>query len=66
MNRLQNTILNQQISRETATQAESMLRDADIAAEMSNFVRAQILMQSGISMLTQANMVPQMVAQLIG
>ena len=46
--------------------SESQIRDADIAAEMSGFVRAQILMQSGISMLSQANMVPQMVANLIG
>ncbi|MBZ0265593.1 flagellin [bacterium] len=66
VNRLQNTILNLQISRENATRAESVIRDADIAAEMSDFVRAQILMQSGISMLAQANMVPQMVSQLIG
>ncbi len=66
VNRLQNTILNQQITRESSVAAEEMIRDADIAEEMSNFVRAQILMQSGISMLTQANMVPQMVAQLIG
>ncbi|MBD3167383.1 flagellin [bacterium] len=66
INRLQNTILNLQISKENATQSESQIRDADIAAEMSEFVRAQILMQSGISMLSQANMIPQMVAQLIG
>ncbi len=66
VNRLQNTILYQQIARETSTAAEEALRDADIAEEMSNFTRAQILMQSGISMLAQANMVPQMVAQLIG
>ncbi len=66
VNRLQNTILYQQISRETSVAAEEDIRDADIAEEMSNFTRAQILMQSGISMLAQANMVPQMVAQLIG
>jgi flagellin len=53
-------------ARENATASESMIRDADIAAEMSEFVRAQILMQTGISMLAQANMVPQMVAQLVG
>ncbi len=64
--RLQNTILNLQIQRENATQSESQIRDADIAAEMSDFVRAQILMQSGISMLSQANMMPQVVAGLIG
>jgi len=64
--RLQNTILNLQISRENAVKSESQIRDADIAAEMSNFTRNQILMQSGVAMLTQANMVPQMISQLIG
>lgn len=66
VNRLQNTILNLQISRENAVQAESEIRDADVATEMSEFVRAQILMQAGISMLGQANMIPQMISQLIG
>ncbi len=66
VNRLQNTVLNHQITAESLSAAESMIRDADIAKEMSDFTRAQIMMQSGISMLTQANMVPQMVAQLIG
>ena len=64
--RLQSTILNLQISKESATRSESQIRDADIASEMSNFVRSQILMQTGISMLSQANMVPQMVAGLVG
>ncbi len=64
--RLQNTLLNLKISQENLTASESMIRDADIAAEMSNFVRSQILFQSGISMLAQANMIPQMVAGLIG
>ena len=63
--RLQNTILEIQISKENAQSSESMIRDADIASEMSEFTRAQILFQSGISMLTQANAVPQSVAQLI-
>jgi flagellin len=64
--RLQNTILNLQVSRENAVESESQIRDADIAREMSNFVRAQILMQSGVSMLAQANMIPQIVAGLVG
>jgi flagellin len=64
--RLQGTIAQLMTARENATASESMIRDADIAAEMSEFVRAQILMQTGISMLAQANMVPQMVAQLVG
>ncbi len=64
--RLQNTLLNLKISSENLTASESTIRDADIASEMSNFVRSQILFQSGISMLAQANMIPQMVAGLIG
>ncbi|HHE46863.1 MAG TPA: flagellin, partial [Bacteroidetes bacterium] len=54
--RLQNTILNLQISQESATRSESQVRDADIAQEMSNFVRSQILMQTGVAMLSQANL----------
>lgn len=64
--RLQNTILNLQISEENATASESTIRDADFAKEMSEFTRAQILMQTGISMLAQANMLPQTIAQLVG
>lgn len=64
--RLQNNILELQISKENAQASESQIRDTDIAAEMSNFTRAQILFNSGISMLSQANSVPSMVAQLIG
>ncbi|MFN3821974.1 MAG: flagellin [bacterium] len=63
--RLQNAILNLQIARENAIKSESTIRDADIAEEMSNFVRSQILMQSGVAMLAQANTVPQMLARLI-
>jgi flagellin len=64
--RLQNTIMELKISQETATASESTIRDADFATEMSNFTRAQILMQTGVSMLAQANMLPQTIAQLVG
>jgi flagellin len=64
--RLQNTILNLKIARENATASESEIRDADFAQEMSNFTRAQILMQTGVSMLSTANSLPQIVAQLVG
>ena len=64
--RLQNTILNLKISKENATASESQIRDADFAEEMSNFTRAQILMQTGVSMLGTANQVPNIVAQLVG
>lgn len=64
--RLQNNILELQISHENAQSSESQIRDADIAAEMAEFTRAQILFNSGISMLSQANQLPNTVAQLIG
>lgn len=64
--RLQASITQLMTARENAAASESVIRDADIAAEMSNFVRAQILMQTGVSMLAQANMVPQIVAALVG
>ncbi|NUO17900.1 flagellin [bacterium] len=64
--RLQNTILNLKIQRENATASESQIRDADFAEEMSNFTRAQILMQTGVSMLSTANGLPNIVAQLVG
>jgi flagellin len=66
VSRLQNTIANLQISQENATQSESQIRDADVATEMSSYTRAQILMQTGVSMLAQANQVPQIIAQLVG
>ena len=64
--RLQNTILGLQVSQESATASESMIRDADMAREMMNFTRAQILMETGISMLSQANMIPSMIAGVMG
>jgi flagellin len=64
--RLQNTILGLQVSQESAVASESMIRDADMAREMMNFTRAQILMETGISMLTQANMIPSMIAGVMG
>ncbi len=66
VSRLQGTIANLQISRENAVTSESTIRDADVANEMSAFTRAQILMQTGISMQAQANSLPSMVAGLIG
>jgi len=66
VNRLQNNIIELQISKENAQSSESMIRDTDVADEMSSFTRAQILFNTGISMLSQANSIPQSVASLIG
>ena len=47
------------------TQAESRIRDADMAQEMMEFVKLQILNQSGTSMLAQANQLPQAMLSLL-
>ena len=65
-NRLQNTITNLQIQSENIAAAESRISDADIATEMTAFVRNQILTQAGVAMLAQANSLPRMAMQLIG
>lgn len=63
--RLQYSIQNLQIQRENAVDSESSIRDADIAVETSEFVRAQILMQSGVAMLAQANALPELAVNLL-
>jgi flagellin len=65
-NRLSNTITNLQIQSENIAAAESRISDADIALEMTQFVRNQILTQAGVAMLAQANSLPRMAMQLIG
>jgi len=51
---------------ENTTAAESQIRDADIAKEVTAFTKYQILQQAGTSMLAQANMAPQAVLSLLG
>ena len=58
-NRLEHSIANLQITAENLQAAESRIRDVDMAQEMTQFTRSQILMQSGTAMLAQANMMPQ-------
>jgi len=62
---LEKIISNNETQRINTQEAESRIRNVDMAKEMSNFTRYQILMQSGTAMLAQANQVPQMVLQLI-
>lgn len=64
-NRLEHTINNLDNVTENTTAAESRIRDADMAEEMVRFSIDQILMQSGISMLTQANQQSQMILSLL-
>ncbi len=65
-NRLENTVTNLQIQSENLQAAESRISDVDVAAEMTEFVRQQILTQSAVAMLSQANSLPRMAMQLIG
>ncbi|KAF5031823.1 Flagellin FlaB3 [anaerobic digester metagenome] len=64
-NRLENTITNLTVQSENLQAAESRISDVDVATEMTNFVRNQILTQSAVAMLSQANTLPQMALQLM-
>jgi flagellin len=65
-NRLTYAASNLATTIENVTAAESVIRDVDMAAEMTNFTKNQILMQAGTAMLAQANMAPQNVLSLFG
>jgi flagellin len=64
-NRLDHTISNIASYQENLTASESRIRDADMASEMVNFTKTQILQQAGTSMLAQANQAPQSVLSLL-
>ena len=64
-NRLEHTISNLASYTENLTASESRIRDADMAAEMVQFTKLQILTQAGTSMLSQANQAPQGVLSLL-
>ncbi len=64
-NRLEHTINNLNVTSENLTASESRIRDTDMAKEMTNFTRSQILTQAGTAMLAQANSAPQQVLQLL-
>ncbi|MBC7217436.1 MAG: flagellin, partial [Candidatus Caldatribacterium sp.] len=64
-NRLEHTIANLGVAKENLAAAESRIRDVDMAEEMMEFTRAQILLQAGTAMLAQANTIPQAVLQLL-
>lgn len=65
-NRLQSVINNIQISKENMASANSRIRDADVAEESTNLTRNQILMQSGVSVLGQANTTIKTALNLLG
>jgi flagellin len=64
-NRFDHTINNLNVAIENLSASESRIRDTDMASEMVNFTRAQILSQAGTAMLAQANQIPQGVLRLL-
>lgn len=65
-NRFEAVISNLQNYAENLTAARSRIQDADFAAETANLTRAQILQQAGVSILAQANTLPQTALSLLG
>ncbi len=65
-NRLEHKIENLTTTAENMTEAESTIRDTDMASEMMNYTKYNILQQAAQSMLAQANAQPQGVLQLLG
>lgn len=65
-NTLESNLNNLRIAAENLGAAESTFRDADLALEMAEFTKLQILAQTGVAMMAQANQIPQTVLRLIG
>jgi flagellin len=65
-NRLQSAINDIQAFSESLSAANSRIKDVDVAQETSNMSRAQILAQAGVSVLAQANQMPQLALKLLG
>ncbi len=65
-NTLESNLANLRIAQQNLTASESFIRDTDMAKEMSQFVKSQILLQAGVAMLAQGNQVPQVVLSLFG
>ena len=65
-NRLEHKITNLTTTSENLTEAESSIRDTDMASEMMNYTKFNILQQAAQSMLAQANQQPQSILQLLG
>ncbi len=65
-NRLEHKIENITATAENMTEAEAGIRDTDMASEMMNYTKYNILQQAAQSMLAQANQQPQSILQLLG
>lgn len=64
-NILESNIRSLGVAKENLSAADSTIRDTDVAAEMTNFTKEQILQQTGMSVLAQANSQPQSVLKLL-
>jgi flagellin len=64
-NTLETNVRSLGVQRENLAASESSIRDVDVAQEMTNYTKLQILQQSGMSMLAQANQAPQSVLSLL-
>jgi len=65
-NRLEHDIAIQQVTSANLDQANSRIRDVDVASETAKMTKSNILMQAGVSVLAQANQMPQMALKLLG
>lgn len=65
-NRLEHTLNNLSNYEQNLSASKSQIQDVDMASEMVNFTKLQILQQAGTSMLAQANAAPQSVLKLLG
>jgi len=61
---LESTVNNLGVAKTNLSSSESLIRDADMAQEMLTFSKAQILQQTGMAMLAQANSAPQQIMSL--
>jgi len=66
MERLENTISHLISQAENLQDAESQISDVDIATEMTEFVKNQVLTQTAVAILAQANTLPNIALQLLG
>ena len=64
-NTLEANLDNLRVAAENLQASESVIRDADMAAEMATFTKYQIMLQAGTAMLAQANQMPQSILQLL-
>jgi flagellin len=65
MNQISYHVANLESMYENTRAANATIKDADFALEMSEFTKFQVISQSGIAMLAQANQVPQLVLSLL-